>query len=226
MNRAEYAAWRRNNHPEGLTCDHDDRALYAKGLCWPHYKTWRRSGYVIGPTRPPGQWSKHPPLKCDQCGAKRPKSKGGPNGKLCTACKLARTCVECGSDFTATWNAEIFCSDACRPDNYWQWWAKRNPEQVTEGTARRRARKQNNGRVERFWRKKVYERDNWQCGICNQPVNPELEWPHPQSASLDHIVPLAQGGEHTRANVRLAHLHCNTSRGVGNYDSPIQLALI
>ena len=29
------------------------------------------------------------------------------------------------------------------------------------------------------------------------------------SASLDHIVPLSQGGTHTLGNVQLAHLVCN-----------------
>jgi hypothetical protein len=32
--------------------------------------------------------------------------------------------------------------------------------------------------------------------------------------SLDHVVPVsASGTSHTRANVRLAHLVCNTKRG-------------
>ncbi|MEV6398476.1 HNH endonuclease [Streptomyces sp. NPDC051907] len=29
------------------------------------------------------------------------------------------------------------------------------------------------------------------------------------SASLDHIIPLARQGDHTRINVQLAHLLCN-----------------
>jgi 5-methylcytosine-specific restriction endonuclease McrA len=33
------------------------------------------------------------------------------------------------------------------------------------------------------------------------------------SATLDHVVPISVGGEHTRENVRCAHLRCNARRG-------------
>lgn len=58
----------------------------------------------------------------------------------------------------------------------------------------------------------VGERDGWRCGICRRKVNRALAWPHPRSASLDHIVPLSLGGQHIRANVRIAHLTCNVRR--------------
>lgn len=59
----------------------------------------------------------------------------------------------------------------------------------------------------------VYEDDKWICGVCKKPVDRDLHWPHPLSASLDHIVPLYRGGSHTRDNVRLSHLSCNINRG-------------
>jgi 5-methylcytosine-specific restriction endonuclease McrA len=55
-------------------------------------------------------------------------------------------------------------------------------------------------------------------------VNPALLWPHPKSASLDHVVPLIDGGEHTYANVQLAHLACNVGKRDGGH--PQQLALV
>jgi len=33
--------------------------------------------------------------------------------------------------------------------------------------------------------------------------------PHPKAPTIDHIVPLAQGGDDTRDNVQLAHFECN-----------------
>lgn len=59
----------------------------------------------------------------------------------------------------------------------------------------------------------VGDRDGWRCGICRRKVNRRLPYPHPRSASLDHIVPLSQDGKHTYANVRITHLTCNTARG-------------
>lgn len=56
----------------------------------------------------------------------------------------------------------------------------------------------------------VYERDNWVCGICHEPVDETLKWPDRMCASLDHIHPMSKGGGHTYANSQLAHHRCNT----------------
>ena len=77
---------------------------------------------------------------------------------------------------------------------------------------RRRARKKTGSAGERIVSRQVFERDGWRCGCCGKRVNPNLAWPHPKSASLDHIVPLSKGGTHTLANVQCAHLDCNTKK--------------
>ena len=66
---------------------------------------------------------------------------------------------------------------------------------------------------EAFTRLEVFERDGWVCGICTEPIDSELRYPEPRSASVDHIVPLSLDGEHTWGNVRAAHLDCNVRRG-------------
>jgi 5-methylcytosine-specific restriction endonuclease McrA len=60
---------------------------------------------------------------------------------------------------------------------------------------------------------KVFERDDWICQICQQPVDSILEWPDPMSKSIDHTIPLSRGGAHEYANVQLAHLRCNMCKG-------------
>lgn len=74
---------------------------------------------------------------------------------------------------------------------------------------RRKVRLTNAGPTESFTDREIYERDVWSCSICGEAVDSSLAYPHPRSASLDHIVPIARGGGHTRANVALAHLRCN-----------------
>lgn len=71
--------------------------------------------------------------------------------------------------------------------------------------------------------KVIYERDGWRCQLCHRKVNPKLEFPHPKSASLDHIVPMSQGGGHVKANVQLAHLSCNDLKGVGGEAEQLRL---
>lgn len=58
----------------------------------------------------------------------------------------------------------------------------------------------------------IYERDGWICGICKDPVDPEAMWPDQMSASLDHIIPLAKGGAHSRENVQCSHWLCNSRK--------------
>ena len=41
-----------------------------------------------------------------------------------------------------------------------------------------------------------------ECGICNRPVADA-------DKSIDHIVPLARGGDNSMANLQIAHLICN-----------------
>jgi 5-methylcytosine-specific restriction endonuclease McrA len=51
------------------------------------------------------------------------------------------------------------------------------------------------------------------CGICELPVGRDAKWPDPGAPTLDHVVPMSQGGGHTLANVQLAHFYCNTVKG-------------
>lgn len=82
------------------------------------------------------------------------------------------------------------------------------------GTSRRRAARRALERDgESFDPRGVFERDGWRCGICRRRINQRLAYPHPRSASLDHIIPLSRGGAHVRANVRASHLKCNVVRG-------------
>lgn len=83
------------------------------------------------------------------------------------------------------------------------------------GQHRRRVRLKSAG-VEFFYAEEIFERDNWVCGICGEVVDRTLTHPHPLSKSLDHIVPISRGGNHSRDNVQLAHLVCNIKKGNRN----------
>lgn len=84
-------------------------------------------------------------------------------------------------------------------------WVKANPDKVRNIHASRRARKANLF-VEVVEREVVFERDQGQCGICQEAVD-STNW------HLDHIVPLAKGGEHSYANTQVAHPACNIKKG-------------
>lgn len=63
--------------------------------------------------------------------------------------------------------------------------------------------------------REIFERDGWRCGLCQKKVDKRLKWPNPRSASIDHIVPIKDGGQHVRLNVQCAHLRCNSSKNAG-----------
>lgn len=70
----------------------------------------------------------------------------------------------------------------------------------------------------------VLERDKWCCGICGEKIPKSAIYGDPLYRTLDHVIPLAQGGEHSYANSQAAHSICNSvkrDRGGGD-----QLALI
>lgn len=52
----------------------------------------------------------------------------------------------------------------------------------------------------------VYDRGGGICGICQEPVSPD-------NFNVDHIIPLARGGEHSYANTQPAHPSCNFRKG-------------
>lgn len=70
-----------------------------------------------------------------------------------------------------------------------------------------------NIRISPAGRLAIYERDNWTCQICTEPVDPlELKnstW----DATLDHVIPRRKGGTDDPNNLRLAHRWCNSVRG-------------
>ncbi len=58
-------------------------------------------------------------------------------------------------------------------------------------------------------KKKIYATQTV-CGICGKPVDFSLKYPHPLSACVDHIIPVAKGGHPSDLeNLQLAHWTCN-----------------
>lgn len=62
---------------------------------------------------------------------------------------------------------------------------------------------------ERIDRMQVYEFHKWKCHICGQTIDRNLRLPDRMAATLDHLLPLAHGGQHIFKNVAPAHYLCN-----------------
>jgi 5-methylcytosine-specific restriction endonuclease McrA len=70
--------------------------------------------------------------------------------------------------------------------------------------------------------REIAERDGWRCHLCGRRVPDRPYRASPNDPTLDHLVPVSAGGDHTRANVALAHNRCNYERRA---DGPAQMRL-
>lgn len=66
---------------------------------------------------------------------------------------------------------------------------------------------------ERFTRFDLYEIYGSACYLCGEQLSFRRDLPLTQSVSIDHVVPIVLGGEHTIANCRLVHFVCNSRKG-------------
>lgn len=89
--------------------------------------------------------------------------------------------------------------------------------------ARRRAIERGAG-AERFDPFEIFDRDGWRCHLCGCKTPKRLRGTYEDNApELDHLVPLAAGGEHTRLNTACSCRKCNGQKA----DKPLgQLRLV
>lgn len=157
---------------------------------------------------------------CDECG-RRFSARNG-NQKICSpACGARRAervrtekcrqehaprrfdCLECGSSHETVYGAprSVFCSHQC---------ARRNLKRAQRSAERARLRLAS---VEVVNPIKVFDRDGWRCQICKAKTPRRLRGSYSSRApELDHIVPLAQGGLHSYANVQCTCRSCNGTK--------------
>lgn len=131
-------------------------------------------------------------------------------------------CVVCGKGFQHKRDDAKFCSRVCSAKASYE--ARRDSPEFKAGRARYKknpgavayARKRQAQRrgvyAEAFTPQEIFERDGYRCHLCRRKCDRRKTFPHGKSPTLDHIVPLARQGEHTRANVATACLSCNARK--------------
>jgi hypothetical protein len=78
---------------------------------------------------------------------------------------------------------------------------------------RRRKARQRGAKCEPYTLAYIAKRDHYRCGLCGKRVAMARPVPHPKAPTIDHIVPLDDGGDDVKANVQLAHFICNSVKG-------------
>lgn len=109
------------------------------------------------------------------------------------------SCRDCGKTFVRrSGDVGAFCSMEC---------GRRARKRTRKHTLR------TNGPADRFTLREIAERDGWRCHICRKRVGKSYHPNHQRAGSIDHLIPVSEGGTHTLDNVALAHRICNSIRG-------------
>ena len=210
------------NHMSDKTCTESgcSRPQRARGACSAHYMKSHRPPRrkVEVPCANCGQVvekysdsSRRPTcsLECRrflQFGPKRPKKARLTEAPTTTVkgssfVWVVGTCDWCGESFTKPRLGTV--SNRCSTD-------------CVKAAAKARQR-ESKGRFQASpaRRRRLYERDNWTCQICAEPIDREAHYMDPWAPSLDHIVPQSHTliPDHSDENLRTAHRWCNSVRG-------------
>lgn len=181
-------------------------------------------------------WDCRPNRKCEACGKIQYFSNAE---RFCVSCRPATSCVRCGVKIAATHRRMVCdaCRGKPPPRTFpWSKWlscpecsvwfvsdlaTKRFCSSFCGRRSRRRGDVQKSHTRLRAARRRgastgvpvvyaeIFARDGWVCQLCGGRVNRSLAWPDPQSPTVDHVVPLSQGGLHDPSNLQLAHARCN-----------------
>lgn len=123
---------------------------------------------------------------CPDCGAELE-----PNKSLCVECRAKRLAV-----------------------------ARKKYSKTPAGRARKAASKARRrsrrlaATIERFDPFEIFVRDGWRCHMCGRKTPKRLRGTFEDDApELDHIIPLAAGGEHSRRNCACSCRKCNIEKG-------------
>lgn len=121
-------------------------------------------------------------------------------------------CTECDAPFVAK-NGAKRCSDACRRVHATEVTMeayRKDRTKFLEAAHRRRTRLLDQF-VENVRIDELFDRHGGICALCGEPTLALGEGAKrdPRMPSIDHIIPVVRGGEHSYANTQLAHLRCN-----------------
>lgn len=120
-----------------------------------------------------------------------------------------RQCAYCGKTFVGRDNRAKFCCEKCQ---------RESNHKIHD--AERRSRLKSSIIDTDINLQKLIERDKSICYLCGKPIDLNdykivngRKKPLKMYPTIDHVIPLIKGGSHSWDNVKLAHLHCNASKG-------------
>lgn len=119
-----------------------------------------------------------------------------------------KVCECCGEVFVSSGHRNKYCSEICN---------KRVMNAINKDRRLKKLRAQIKDRS--ITLEGLVERDNCRCALCGELCDVNDYYYRGSTfiagesyPSIDHIVPLSMGGEHSWNNIQLAHRNCNTRK--------------
>ncbi|WP_394260803.1 HNH endonuclease [Moraxella boevrei] len=124
--------------------------------------------------------------------------------------KLKRKCCICGCFFVQKTHLGMpkkYCKECTEVKNTE---AKRRTNRIAKSQRRARIR---NTKIENIDPFDIFNQYKWQCYICGVSTPKEKRGTcEPNAPELDHVIPLAKGGTHTRENLACCCRTCNNTK--------------
>jgi hypothetical protein len=200
------------------SCEKEAKA--PRGWCWKHYNHWRRQGDPLAhftqavcdvegctsPSRANDMCDKH---------YRRVKSHGDPSIRLTMP---AGICSEAGCE------TQTFGRGLCQRHYYAMWVSSGGRQKVSATMGRRRAKLAGATIVDTDLTWATLILTSSACYICGRECDPSDYrqiinrggWTQkicgPAYPTLDHIVPVSKGGDHSADNAALACMGCNRTK--------------
>lgn len=114
--------------------------------------------------------------------------------------QAVKSCAVCGGFF---FGPGKYCGPEC---------ARKSRQHYDNMKKRRRQKSAWTEESKTITLQKLYERDGGVCWICGKPCNYEADSNSNEYPSIDHVIPIADGGKDLWENIRLAHRYCNSWR--------------
>lgn len=111
---------------------------------------------------------------------------------------IEQKCAECGNSFNvkSSDGSRAYCSQRCGRKVH-----KRSRKVAVAK------------RLEPVRFADIYDRENGKCHICGLSASRHREIGDLLRATIDHVTPIAKGGDHSKQNTRIAHFTCNSTKG-------------
>lgn len=221
---------------DGTRCD---RVRYGHGLCSKHWKRWYKHGdplYIwVREVVSPEERLERTRARSRRYQAAHPERRRESGRKYANANpEYERARRQKFREANPGWHREWASRNPQRAQAYSRKWREAHPEVVIEMGRRwkathpeilrqrsheRRALKAGI-RMEPYDMLDIFDRDNWTCYLCGQPIDPSLpRKSHPMAATLDHIIPITMPGtSDTPDNVKAAHRSCNSVKKTGTVE--------